>query len=234
MRPILAFFAILCGLGTTLTAQAQDRFLSTVTVSGTGTVDVEPDIATVRAGAITQGRTVREASDANTKIMTALFAALKELGIDGKDVQTSRLAVQPLMGRTSDGRNEPPRMTGYQVSNRIAVTIRDLGKLSDVLDRLIAAGANDVWNVEFGISDPSPDLDKAREQAMAEAHHSAELYARVAGGQLGRILSVGEDGAAMPSLMTAHAAAAPKAAIPIATGTEAVRVTVTVSYELVR
>src|SRR5262249_49945624 len=154
---ILLCFAILFGLGTDLAAQAQDRFLSTVTVSGTGTVNITPDVATVRAGAITQGRTVHEASEANAKTMTGLFAALKESGIDSKDVQTSRFRVQPLMGRgSSDSRAEPPRMTGFQVANRIAVTIRDLAKLSDVLDRLIAAGANDVWNVEFSVSEPAP------------------------------------------------------------------------------
>src|SRR5436190_2026760 len=81
----------------------------------------------------------------------------------------------------------------------VSVGIKHVEKLGDVLDRLIAAGATDVWNVEFLVSDPGKALDQAREAAIADARRKAEVYARAAGITLGRVVSIEEEsGASSP------------------------------------
>ena len=66
--------------------------------------------------------------------------------------------------------------------------IRDNSKVGEVLDQLVAAGANNVANVEFTVSEPGKLLDEARNAAFADARRKAELYAKAAGAQLGRAI----------------------------------------------
>jgi uncharacterized protein len=143
-----------------------------------------------------------------------------------------RFGISPVYSQRREG---TPQLAGYRVSNQVQVKIRDLEKVADVLDRMIAAGANTVGNVEFSVADPSKLLDEARTAAFADARRKAELYARAAGAQVGRAVSVVEQGAAPPPRSMAlrmSEASAPASATPIAAGEETLRVHISVSFEL--
>ena len=89
--------------------------------------------------------------------------------------------------------------------------------------------ATDVGGIEFIVSESSQALDKARDAAVADARRKAEIYAKATGTKLGRVLALSEDRAtAEPVMMQARAAAAP----PIMPGERTLRLTVTISYEL--
>lgn len=210
-------------------ASAQEQMPRLITVLGEGSVSVAPDLAVVYAGVTTTAKTARAASDADSKAMSAVLAALKEAGIADKDIRTSRFSILPLRDTS---RNAPPRITGFQASNQVSVKIRATDSTADVLDRLIGAGANDISSIQFVVSSPSKLLDEARGQAIADAHRKAELYATAAGVRLGRAVSITEEGARLPSPILMRAAGAPAAAPPIMAGEETLRVSVTVSYEL--
>jgi len=214
-------------------AQNHDRPVPLVTVSGEGTVRVAPDLAELHAGVTNQAKTAREAAEANAKAMTALIDAVKEAGISEKDIQTSRFAVQPVYAPPPQNRSEAPRITGYQVTNRVTVRLHDVNAAGDLLDRLIAAGGNDIWSINFLVSDPSKALDEARAAALADAKRKAEVYAQAAGVGLGRVFAIVEGGTSAPMpMMRANMAKAE--ATPIQPGEETLRVNVTVSYDLVR
>jgi len=200
-----------------------------VTVVGEATLAVTPDSAVLRVGVSTQGKTARDASDANARQMTAVLAALKEAGIAERDLRTSRLSLQPQYD--NQNRSAPARLIGFQASNQVAVTVRDVGQVATVLDRAIGAGANEMSGIDFVVSDQSKLLDKVRAAAMADAARKAELYAGAAGAKLGHALSISEENAASPVIFQGamRAAAAP---IPVAAGEQTLRLTVTVSYEL--
>jgi uncharacterized protein len=202
-----------------------------VVVTGDGSVSVAPDYAQIRSGVTTRAKTVKEAVDANSKLMAAVTAALRDSGIAEKDIQTSRFTIQPIYDRT-DPRAEQ-RLTGYSVANQVSVIIRQIGKVGDVLDRLVAAGATDVGNIAFLVSDPSKALDQAREAAIADARRKAEVYAKAAGVRLGPVQWITEDtgGAPGPVPMMRAAAAAP---VPIATGEDTLRARVTVGFDIAR
>ena len=225
-RILCSAFVIAVAAMAPLPAGAAEKLDRLVTVTGEATVTAAPDAAVIRVGVSSQGKTARAASDANAKEMTAVLAAINQSGIADRDVQTSWLSLQPQYDPSKAG---AARLIGFQANNQVTVKIRDIGKLPAVLDRAIAAGANEMSGIEFVVSDQSKLLDKARAAAIADAYRKAELYANAAGMKVGRVAAIAEEGSAPPSpvFRTMRAAAS-----PIAPGEQTLRAVVTVSYEL--
>ena len=219
-RTAIILFACTLALGQ---AHAADKL---VTVTGEATVAVAPDTAIIRICVTSQDKTAREAGEVNAKQMTAVLAAIKEAGIADRDIQTSRLSLQPQYDPNKAG---TARLTGFQATNQVTVRIRDIDKLPAVLDRAIGAGANEMSGIEFVVSEQSKLLDQARDDAIADARRKAELYAKAAGAKLGRVISITEEGSSPPPRpMQAMRAGA----FPVAPGEQTLRAVVTVSYEL--
>lgn len=202
-----------------------------VNVTGEATAALTPDLAQISAGVSTEAKTPREASEINAKAMAAVMAAAREAGIAERDLRTARFSIYPVQANRK--RDEAPQIVGYRVSNQVQVRLRDLARVGEVLDLLIAAGATDMGGIEFSAAEPSKKLDEARAAAFADARRKAELYARAAGAQLGRALSIAEPEEG-PRPLAFRAGAAPASATPIAPGEESVRVQVSVSFELVQ
>jgi uncharacterized protein YggE len=128
--------------------------------------------------------------------MEAISVALEELGIAEKDIQSAQYSIyyeqepyQPF-AREEGAVAEPQGV--YRVSNMLAVTVRDVEKAGEVLDGVVAAGANQVWGVSFTVSDDQKWQSEARKKAMADARSRAEELAGLAGVELGDVLSVSE------------------------------------------
>jgi uncharacterized protein len=204
-----------------------------IIVAGDGSVSVAPDYARIRSGVTSRAKTAKEAADANSKAMAAIMAALTSGGIEQKDIQTSRFSVQPVYVYAP---NTEPKLTSFSASNQVSVTIRPIDKVSDVLDKLIAAGATDAGSVEFLHSDTTKTLDRAREAAMADARRKAEVYARAGGLSLGGVAWVTEDAssAPMPKVAMPRAAVAPAGPPPISAGEDTLSVHITVGYDIAR
>lgn len=233
MRTLITILAIAV-LGFTIPALAQTREMqrSQITVPGEATLVVAPDLARLRAGVISEGRTAREASDTNKKTMTAVMTAITGVGIAEKDIQTSRYSIQPIYDQ---GRPVPGAFKGFQASNNVTIKIRDLDKISEIIDRTVAAGANSMGGVELLVADPSKLLDAARADAIADARRKAEIFAQAAGAKLGPALTITEQssGFQYPQLYMRAAAAQP-GETPVATGEMTLRAAVTVSFELLK
>ena len=208
-------------------AQAAEKIDKLVTVTGEGKVVTVPDNAVIRLGVSSQAKTARAASDANAKEMTIVLAAIKESGVADRDIQTTSLSLQPQYDPKQTG---TAHLIGFQVSNQVTVKIRDVGRLSAVLDRAIAAGANEMSGIEFVVSEQAKLLDKARIEAIADARRKAELYASAAGMKVGRVMAISEEGPAQTP--RAYQTMRAGAATPIAPGEQMLRAVVTVSYEL--
>ena len=124
--------------------------------------------------------------------MQKVIAALKEAGIDAKDIQTASFRVEPRYTRPIEG--QAPKIDGYSVTNEVQVLVRDLDKLGDILDRLVTAGANQTAGLNFEVSKAETLLDEARQQAVANALRRAKLYAAAAGAEVGEVLTIVEGG----------------------------------------
>ncbi|WP_199763369.1 SIMPL domain-containing protein [Bradyrhizobium guangdongense] len=213
-----------------LTAPARaDDFPSAVTVSGEATISAAPDLAHIDAGVANDAKTAKEASDANNAAMGKVLLALKGAGIAEKDYQTSRLSLQPQYGQNKSSGASP--VVGFRASNRVTVKIRDVTKVAGVIDALVNAGANDIGNISFEVTQASKLLDDAREQAVADARRKAEVYAKATGVTLGAPLSISEGGAPVP-LFKARMAAPMAAPAAVAPGEETLSVTVNVSWAI--
>lgn len=221
-----------------LFATALPAYAGTIAIEGHGEVRAAPDMATINSGVTSQGETAREALDANTAAMTELISTLKAAGIEARDIQTSGFSVNPNYvysdARDANGYSLPPRINGYQVSNSVTVTVRDLEDLGVILDKSVTVGANTVNGVTFSVADPSELLDQARKAAFADARHKAELYAQAAGAELGDLETISEQRNVnspepYPMYARAEMAAAP---VPVEAGEMSFGVTVSVSWDL--
>lgn len=203
-----------------------------VSVTGEASVSVPPDQAQVEGGVTSDGKTAREASDANNAAMGKVLLALKGAGIDEKDYQTSRLSLQPLYATSSKATTERPAVVAFRATNRVTIKVRDVTKVANVIDVLVGAGANDLGGINFIVTQASKVLDEAREKAIADARRKAEIYARAAGVTLGEPISITEDGAAPPVFRSKMAAPMAAGATPVAPGEETLSVTVSVSWAI--
>jgi uncharacterized protein YggE len=204
----------------------------TISVSGTGQVIISPDIADLRLGVSVTKSTVKAAQASAAEAMTKVIAALKKLGIADADLQTSGLSLQPVYDYSTN--TNPPKLTGYTLSNGVAVTIRDLDKIGDAIDDSLAAGATTLDGVTFRVDDPAKAQQQARQQAMTQARAIADTLATSAGVSITGVASISETSGPTPypvfySGERAGAIAA-DGATPVNIGTNEVTVTVAVSY----
>lgn len=177
-------------------------------VTATGKVSRTPDIATIRAGVVTQNDVAAAALAENATRMAAVVAALKSAGIPVRDIATSDVGLSP---RYRYAENQPPAITGYQASNSVTIRFRDVKKAGPALDALVRAGANQIDGPTLSLSEPEAALDEARADAVTKARARAQLYARAAGLSVGRIVSIeeaGENGGDRPRPPIAFRAAA--------------------------
>ncbi|MFL6857166.1 MAG: SIMPL domain-containing protein [Allosphingosinicella sp.] len=162
-------------------------------VEATGETKSRPDVMAIRAGTVTSGRTANEALKANSALSSRLIDAIFALGLEARDVKTSELSVDPVMDESAAERqNREPRITGYVAKNRLDITLRDLGRASDVMDALFQAGANSVTGPNFSLSDKKPAMRLARAAAVAEARLQADTYADALGMRIARVIRVSE------------------------------------------
>lgn len=202
-------------------------------VTAEGRTTRVPDVATIRAGVVSQAPTAAAALADEAARMTRVLAALRGAGIAARDIQTATVSLQPQY-RYADG--QPPAVTGYQASNSVGVRFRDIARAGAILDTLVAQGANQIEGPSLAIDQPDAALDEARTDAVRQAQARARLYARAAGMQVVRIVSIGEagqdegGGPRPPMAMYARAEAAAKT--PIEAGERAVTATVQVRFLL--
>jgi uncharacterized protein YggE len=169
------------------TASALPR---TITVVGEGTVKIKPDIAQANIGVEVIRPTVKAASSGAKDSMDAVLKALKEQGVDEKDIQTSGFSVWTERPYGPEGPSGDELL--YHVTNQVAVTIRDLETVGTVLDAAIEAGANNIYGVTFSLDDPSQVESEAREKAVADAQATAQELATLNEVEVGDVVSVSE------------------------------------------
>jgi uncharacterized protein YggE len=160
-------------------------------ISATGKTMRVPDLATIRAGVVTQAATAAQAMTDNAQRMAGMLAALKAAGIEPRDIATDSVSLSPQY-RNED--NKPPVITGYQASNTVVVRFRDIGKAGAILDTLVTQGANQIDGPNLTLAAPDTALDEARVDAIRRARARADLYAKAAGLTIVRILAISEGG----------------------------------------
>ena len=209
-----------------------DEQLGHITVTGIGTVETVPDMAVITLGVTHEAKEARAALLATSEAVQQVFDRLAEMGIEARDMQTSDLSLSPVWSNRASS-SEPPKITGFQASNRVTVRVRDLAALGGILDAVVSDGANTFNGLEFGVKEPKPLRDQARAKAVADAQDRARQLAEAAGVELGRVVSISEQSHdPQPRPMMRMAAMAESMDVPVAGGEIGLSGSVTMVFEI--
>ncbi|HAD18386.1 MAG TPA: hypothetical protein DCF81_16150 [Erythrobacter sp.] len=208
-----------------------------VELSVSESVDAKPDIVDIGAGVTSQASTAVEAMRINAREMNAVIDRIKALGIKDKDIQTTGINLSAQYDYDQSTSRQVFR--GYQASNRVNVTLREVPRAGEVLDALVAAGATDINGPNFSLDDDTGARAQARKAAFEKARAQAEEYARWSGFSGVRLLEINESVAAGPPMPYAQSAerkmmdvsAAPT---PVEPGLVGTMVSLTVKFEMTR
>lgn len=234
--PALAVAAALA-LPTMAAAQQASNPPPRIIVAGEGEAAVAPDLAIVTLSVLREAETAREALDENNEATAAVIAAMKEAGIESRDLQTSGLQINPryVYPKNDDGEGQP-RIVAYQVTNTLTVRVRDIGRVGEILDRSVSLGVNQGGGIAFSNDDPSAARTEARRRAVEDAIARARTLAEAAGVGLGPIVELSEQSFAPPPMPMAAGRAyrmeARSDAVPVEAGESVYRIQVNAIFEL--
>jgi len=209
----------------------------TVSVSGRGSVRLTPDTASVTTGVVVIRPSLADAQAEATRTMDGIIDAAREAGVAEADIQTTNYSVEVLREYDRNGNFE--RVTGYQVSNQVVLTVRDLDAVGALLDAVVSEGANDIYGISFYVDDPTDAASRARTQAVEEARRKADEMAAAAGTRVVGVLEMTETSSPPPAPLEYEQAsgadsdsARANAPVPIAAGSSEVTVDVSIVFEL--
>ncbi|MBO5998670.1 MAG: SIMPL domain-containing protein [Lachnospiraceae bacterium] len=160
----------------------------TVTAGGEGIVYDTPDLADITFSIQTEDKTASAAQEKNNETVDAVLNVLHEAGVEDKNIKTRGYDLYP----TYDYSQNTPRLTGYVVTTRIAVTDRTIDETGKLLTAVVAAGANGIDNVSYRCSGYEEDYEEALRKAVAAARRKAEVLAEAAGKELGGVKVITE------------------------------------------
>lgn len=239
MKRFLVLSAVLFAsnaIGQTVTQPPRESgFEETISVTGTGKATLAPDRFSFTVGVRTEAPTVEDAVSQNNTKTSAVIAALKRAGATDQEIRTANFSIYP---QQVYAERQPPRITGYVVSNNITVTRREIATAGKLLQVAVSAGVNEASTLNFEVSDLARGRDQGLKAAYEDARAKANLLAVAAGRTLGRALIITEGSAPMPPprpmvrSMAVKAEAAMVADVPVESGTNELSYTVSVVFAL--
>lgn len=205
-----------------------------IELSVTETVKGRPDIANVGAGVTSEAQTAVEAMRINAREMRSVIDRIKALGIDEDDIQTTGVNLNARYDY--DRQRQQQVFRGYQASNRVSVILRDVDRVGEVLDALVAAGATNINGPSFSIDDDSAAKQQARQAALKRVEEMARDYASWSGYSGVRLLQLREGVVrAQPQpqrLVLSRVESSAPDRTPIEPGLVGTAVTLSVTYEM--
>jgi uncharacterized protein YggE len=202
-----------------------------IEVTASAAVNYEPDRARVSFAVITFAETAAQATEDNAVKMKRIQDALNKMSGDRGRVQTTSFRLDPHYPPAQDSRGMQPKPDGYTARNMIEVRLRDVRSVGNVIDGVIAAGADNVSGLSFSLEDMSPVHHEALKIAYQNAEAQAETLATAAGKSLGALLSMRTPPASAVAPMMAEAAVM-RVGTPIEAGTLSYSASVQVVFEL--
>ena len=202
-----------------------------ISVSGQGRADVAPDMAVVNIGIVTTGKTAQLAQAENAKVASDVTAALGQLGIFSKDIQT-HYTMSPVYEK-----GDYRKAVGYRANNTVTVTVNDVAKAGQVIDAALKSGATDVNGLSFGLKDAKSVRNTALQMAVQDARSKADAIAAALGVKIVGIQNVKEDGGNFARYEVANARlakldGAAMADTPVNAGTVEVNAEVHIDFQI--
>jgi uncharacterized protein len=204
---------------------ASDDAREGITVTGTGEARATPDRADLSFGVQTDGATAAKALADNSAATQRLIDALKEAGVEAKDLKTEHLDVSP---RYTE---KPGEQRGNSAHSMVSVSNQPLDRAARLADVGVGAGADTVSGPSLSVADRDAQYRQALERAVEDARAKAEVLAAAAGVSLGEVTAIVE-GEQHGGPIYAMESATRTAKTPIEPGSEQVSASVTVTFAL--
>jgi uncharacterized protein YggE len=208
---------------------------SVLVVNGNAEILAAPDEARVRLGIVRQANNAQAAQEQANTVAQDILAAVRRVGIQPQQIQTSRLVLSPVYAPRAPDSRDAPRIVAYNASNSIAVRVEDLSMIGAVIDAALKAGANQLEGVQFGLRNDLPSREQALKEAVQEARSKAVVMAEALRVNLGEVLEATEGGVSITPFaeapINARLAAAP-VDTPVSPGQIQIRANVTIRYRL--
>ncbi len=232
---LLVLALVLSACGPTTINQAAQPLARTLNVNGTGLIYLSPDIAYIYIGVHSESKAASDAVNSNKTQTGAVIDAIKNAGVDKKDIQTTNFSIYPSQQYSPDG-----QLTGtiYMVDNTVYVTVRNLDSLGSLLDDAVSAGANSINSIQFDLADKTQAMKDARAKAVENARTQAQELADASGVSLGNIQSISYyDNSPTPMMYSGKgggggAVMAADSTVPIQPGQLSISVSVNLVYEI--
>jgi hypothetical protein len=200
----------------------------TVTVTGSATIRTTPDEAVVALGVQTQAPTAQGALQQNASRMNGVMKAILGDGVKAADIATAWVNLYPNIDSGGTA------IVSYTAQNQVNITVRDLSNVGSIIDDAVSAGANLSNGIQFQLSDQNQGVERALEEAVANARAKATALASASDVSLGSVLTITEGTTPQfPPIPLAADAGRVEASTPISPPTLETQVTVTVVWSLV-
>lgn len=210
--------------------QTNMEHIPAITVSGDGEARVDPDMATVRIGIQAQAKTAQEAQSQASATAQKIIDGVLKNGVDRKEIHTGSVSLYPIFSEQRPGQTTPPVITAYRAANTLEVRILDLKRVGNVVDSSVAAGANEIQGIEFGLRDDIAARQAALKDAVKKARAKAEAMAEALGVRLDSLAEAIEGSVQIAPMPMARFAVAGVSQTPVEPGQIGVTASVTLKY----
>lgn len=192
LMAIGALSLLVAGCGTVTQGSSDaDAPRETISVSGFGEATGLPDMAVVQFAVETRSDNITDAIDESNRIVESIRSALLGMGIAETDLQSTSFNVWP-EDEFNRQTGEPTGERTYHVDSTLSATLREIDRVSEMIQTALDAGATNVWGLSFGIDDTAALEAKARAEALQDADARAAQLAESIGVSLGEPLAVSE------------------------------------------
>lgn len=216
--------------------------VNTISVSATGEIYAKPDLALINFGVKNEAKTVAQAMEENSEKMNAIISFIKEQGVDEKDLKTTNFSIYPRYEYRKDETGiypYPPGkrvLVGYEINQSLQVKIRDMDKISSIIQGAADEGANQVGTLRFVIDNEDELKKQAREKAIKEVKEKAKELSSQLGVKIVKIVNFSESGTTpyyqSYRFLEEDIGMAKGEAPQIETGENKIEVKVTITYEI--
>ena len=175
---------------------------TTLSVTGSGTVLVESDLAIVTVGVQETSKDVLEAQSTVNEKIAAIKQALLDAGVEESEINTDSINIYA----NYDYSDNTEVIVGYTARNSLSVRTTDMDNVGSLIDAAFAAGANTLDNVQFTVQDDTQAREQALTMAVEDARRKADVLASAAGLQVASIERISEGGVSVYDSMRNYAA----------------------------
>lgn len=191
MAVVLAATLMMTGTALASTPNAKEQIVASdqyIAVNASGTIEVQPDIASISLGVMTTAKDSAQARQKNANTLKKVTQAIEKAGVKGTDIKTEHISMYP----NSDFKNGSEIITGYTVTNQLSITVQNVDKAGEIINAAMTAGANTVNGISYDVKDREKYYEQAVDKAMKSANSKAKIMANASGLKLGNVLNIRE------------------------------------------